>query len=162
MKTLKDIKLYESGDELKTAGPTIFLAGPTPRSENVLSWRTKALVHFWDQGYQGSLFLPEPFINKSSNYEINYHAQIEWEDLALNLANIILFWVPRELETMPGFTTNVEFGMWIRSGKVVYGRPDDTPKTKYLDYHANKNGVVVSSTLEQTVANALERLKNVC
>lgn len=35
---------------------------------------------------------------------------------------------------MPLFTTNVEFGYWLHSGKVVYGRPSNAPKTKYLDW----------------------------
>lgn len=35
---------------------------------------------------------------------------------------------------MPLFTTNVEFGYWLHSGKVVYGRPRNAHKTKYLDW----------------------------
>lgn len=35
---------------------------------------------------------------------------------------------------MPAFTTNVEFGYWLHSGKVIYGRPNDACKIKYLDW----------------------------
>lgn len=35
---------------------------------------------------------------------------------------------------MPGSTTNVEFGYWVKSGKVLYGRPKDAVKVKYLDW----------------------------
>ena len=35
---------------------------------------------------------------------------------------------------MPAFTTNVEFGYWLHSGKVLYGRPDNARKIKYLDW----------------------------
>jgi len=35
---------------------------------------------------------------------------------------------------MPAFTTNVEFGYWLHSKKVIYGRPSNSPKTKYLDW----------------------------
>ena len=35
---------------------------------------------------------------------------------------------------MPGFTTNVEFGYWLSSKKVLYGRPDSACKVKYLDW----------------------------
>ena len=35
---------------------------------------------------------------------------------------------------MPAFTTNVEFGYWIHTGKILYGRPDDAKKIKYLDW----------------------------
>ena len=34
---------------------------------------------------------------------------------------------------MPAFTTNVEFGYYVRNPKVVYGRPDSAEKMKYLD-----------------------------
>ena len=35
---------------------------------------------------------------------------------------------------MPAFTTNVEFGYWLHTGKVIYGRPDEAVKIKYLDW----------------------------
>ena len=35
---------------------------------------------------------------------------------------------------MPAFTTNVEFGYWIHTGKILYGRPNDAKKIKYLDW----------------------------
>lgn len=35
---------------------------------------------------------------------------------------------------MPAFTTNVEFGYWLHTGKVLYGRPDNARKIKYLDW----------------------------
>ena len=57
-----------------------------------------------------------------------------WEREALTDATVIVFWIPRKLPEMPAFTTNVEFGYWLRSGKVIYGRPDDAAKIKYLDW----------------------------
>ena len=45
-----------------------------------------------------------------------------------------MFWIPRSLPDMPAFTTNVEFGYWLHSNKVIYGRPDDAVKIKYLDW----------------------------
>ena len=35
---------------------------------------------------------------------------------------------------MPAFTTNVEFGYYIHTGKILYGRPDNSKKNKYLDW----------------------------
>lgn len=54
--------------------------------------------------------------------------------MALTNATVILFWIPRKLPDMPGFTTNVEFGYWLHSKKVIYGRLNDATKTKYLDW----------------------------
>jgi hypothetical protein len=57
-----------------------------------------------------------------------------WERIALTEATVIMFWIPRSLPDMPAFTTNVEFGYWLSSGKVIYGRPDNASKIKYLDW----------------------------
>ena len=57
-----------------------------------------------------------------------------WEREGLTKASIIVFWIPRSLPDMPAFTTNVEFGYWLHSNKVIYGRPDDAVKIKYLDW----------------------------
>ena len=57
-----------------------------------------------------------------------------WEREALIEATVIMFWVPRSFPEMPALTTNVEFGYWLHSGKVIYGRPDNATKIKYLDW----------------------------
>ncbi len=57
-----------------------------------------------------------------------------WERTALTEATTISFWIPRKLPELPAFTTNVEFGYWLHSKKVIYGRPDNAQKTKYLDW----------------------------
>ena len=69
-----------------------------------------------------------------------------------------LFWVPRELRTMPAFTTNVEFGIWADSGKAVLGYPPKAPKCRYLDWLAGRHRVPVRHTLPETVAAALALL----
>jgi len=48
-------------------------------------------------------------------------------------ADLIVFWVPRELAQMPAFTTNIEFGEDYDSCRCLYGRPAGAPKTRYLD-----------------------------
>lgn len=57
-----------------------------------------------------------------------------WEREALTESTVIMFWIPRSLPDMFAFTTNVEFGYWLHSGKVIYGRPDNAAKIKYLDW----------------------------
>ena len=54
--------------------------------------------------------------------------------MALTEATVIVFWVPRRIPEMSGFTTNVEFGYWLPSKKVIYGRPNEAQKNKYLDW----------------------------
>ena len=76
------------------------------------------------------------YIPEYSTWEAkaNYDNQANWEREALSSASVIVFWVPREFPDMPAFTTNVEFGYWIHTGKILYGRPNNAEKIKYLDW----------------------------
>jgi hypothetical protein len=119
-------------DEVVLKGKkSIFLAGPTPRGKEVASWRIEAVKKLEELGFDGVVFVPEysTWVPKE-----NYINQANWEREALTEATIILFWIPRSLPDMPGFSTNVEFGYWMHSKKVIYGRPDGAPKTRYLDW----------------------------
>jgi hypothetical protein len=60
---------------------------------------------------------------------------------------------------MPAFTTNIEWGKWYESGKVVLGYPDNAEKMSYLKYCADKNNVPVSNNLLDTLKNALNKIK---
>ena len=113
---------------------SVFLAGPTPKSKDVKSWRPLAIETFRELNwpYPIHLYIPEPFDQTWPDY-LN---QVEWEHEKMNIADAILFWVPRDLETMPAFTTNVEFGYWMAKNpnKVYYGRPPKAPNCRYLDF----------------------------
>lgn len=110
---------------------SIFLAGPTPRSENIKSWRKEACSILEENGFDGVLYVPEYSTWRPKD---SYDNQAMWEREALMEATVIVFWIPRELPDMPAFTTNVEFGYWLHTGKVLYGRPDNAEKIKYLDW----------------------------
>jgi 8-oxo-dGTP pyrophosphatase MutT (NUDIX family) len=85
----------------------------------------------------------------------SWQAQVEWEDQRLHEADAIAFWVPRDLATLPGFTTNVEWGRWEGSGKVVLGSPTGAPGTRYLRHYADRHGTPVAGSLPETVAAAV-------
>lgn len=121
---------YSDQDVIK-GKKSIFLAGPTPRGENVASWRTEACQILEQMVFDGVVYVPEYSTWKPKE---DYVDQAMWERIALTDATVILFWVPRKLPDMAAFTTNVEFGYWLHSGKVVYGRPNDASKIKYLDW----------------------------
>lgn len=110
---------------------SIFLAGPTPRSRDVKSWRPEAISILEKIGYKGQVFTPERLVKSE---KIDYIDQVEWENFGTENCNIIFFWIPRKLPEMPAFTTNVEFGRYVGSGKCLYGRPDDSEKNRYLDW----------------------------
>ena len=110
----------------------MFLAGPTPRSNDVKSWRPDAIDVLERAKYDGVVFIPE--FDTTNMPQWDYLHQVSWETWGLINAKVIVFWVPRVLETMPAFTTNVEFGRFIDSGRVIYGRPDDSVRNGYLDW----------------------------
>lgn len=125
------MKINYSDEEVIKGSVSIFLAGPTPRGEDSLSWRKEAVKFLEDAGFNGIVYVPEYSTWKPKE---DYVDQAMWERKALESSTVIVFWIPRELPDIPAFTTNVEFGYWLHSGNVLYGRPDGTKKTKYLDW----------------------------
>mgnify|MGYP003403414459 CR=1 FL=1 len=121
---------YSDQDVIKNK-KSIFLAGPTPRNNSDISWRIDACNKLEELGFDGVVYVPE---YSSWKPKTDYVDQAMWEREALTSSTVIMFWIPRSLPDMPAFTTNVEFGYWIHSGKVIYGRPNDASKIKYLDW----------------------------
>ncbi len=146
---------------------SIFLAGPSLRpgqDKEMESWRKDALQILEDKGFDGVVFCPENRGFKSHK-DFNYDDQIEWEEKHLNVADCILFWVPRNLELdkqgepkLPAFTTNIEWGTWADSGKVVFGAPEDAEKVTYLKYYSEKYNVPMGDTLLETIEQAMEMI----
>src|SRR5262249_46041807 len=137
---------------------SIFLAGPSPRKDDDPNWRPEAVEALRKAGFEGTLFLPVP---RDGKWPENYADQVDWERKHLAIADVIAIWCPRDLERLPGFTTNVEFGEWLQSGKLLYGRPDGAPSTRYLD--ARFQEVHQKQTPPFNVpCNSLEQLAKQC
>ncbi len=147
--------IYAQQDIPGDLGISIFLAGPSPHHNTVESWRPKAIRILQNLGYDGGVFIPEP---ENLEWNGDYNHQIEWEWKVAALATCIVFWVPREMQNMPAFTTNIEWGKWYESGKVVLGYPENTPKMSYFDFCAKKNNIPVSNNLEDTLKSALTKI----
>lgn len=125
------MKINYSDEQVIKGEKSIFLAGPTPREKDTISWRQEACKFLEQIGFDGIVYVPEYSTWKPKE---SYIDQAMWERNALSEATIIIFWIPRHLPDMPAFTTNVEFGYWLHTGKVLYGRPDNAEKIKYLDW----------------------------
>ena len=95
--------------------------------------------------------------------------QMEWETQALRAANIILFWIPEEVEHVEGRvyaqTTRFELGENLGRGKrIILGAYEGFPGRQYLEYKARKYGTIhgkVFSTLDECV-NALKIYTSIC
>lgn len=136
-----------------------FLCGPSPRDSNIVSWRKEAIELFEKHNYTGTLLIPE---DRTWKHKAEYDSQVQWEYDGLLQSTHIMFWIPRDLNNMPGYTTNVEFGMIIGNlewakiiekipPKIVLGSPEGTPKMSYLNWHADRLGIPRYNTLEDTV-----------
>jgi hypothetical protein len=151
--TTLPMNVIHSDQPLDVRSPSLFLAGPTPRRAGVPSWRPEALAVLRRLGFAGTVLVPE---RRDWSVQFSYLDQVEWEFAGLEAATVLAFWVPRDPEALPGFTTNVEFGRYVGSGRCVYGRPDGAPHTRYLDWLYHKlTGKNPENTLEGTLDAAL-------
>lgn len=156
--------------------PSIFLAGPTPRNSNISSWRPEMIKELRKHGFEGRIYVPEP--SPGSDWP-SFEDQVDWEEEALVSSTIILFWIPRDLQSigtmpdgspklsLPGFTTNIEFGQWLHYTYTVYGRPDDSPKIRVLDHKFNKLTHIhnfdrkIQNSIEETAKEAVRQFKKI-
>lgn len=134
---------------------SLFLAGPSPRDIEHHNWRQDALRILKDAGYNGVIFIPLP---RDGVFPNDYDAQASWEQEAMRRSDVVVFWIPRNLETLPAFTTNVEFDMRVESRNIVLGFPKDAPKMRYLEWLAQRNFVHVENELSTTITVALEMI----
>ncbi len=153
---------YSDEEVIKNGKPSIFLAGPTRRDERKdLSWRRDAEKILEKLGFDGIVYVPE--FKDNVPWDGKYlKRQTDWEWTALNRADVIVFWIPRELEKMPGFTTNVEFGRYItmKPESVILGYPDFACKMGYLEYLYNtETKRTGNKTLEDTLKEAVKTVK---
>ena len=94
---------------------SIFLAGPSPRGKEDYNWRPEALDLLTELGFSGTVYVPLP---RDGEWTDNYDGQIDWELEYLDAAGARVFWIPRSAE-LPGFTTNVEYGLYLKQPNMV-------------------------------------------
>jgi hypothetical protein len=155
--------IYTGEDMPNTITKSLFMAGGSkrPGQEDMTSWRSEALFLLNAKGFDGTVFCPEPKDGKF-NKDFNYNNQIEWEEEGLTKSNCILFWFARDLSLgkdgrvkLGCLISNIEWGVWCNSGKVVLGAPDNADKMGYIKYYAKKYNVPTSNSLSGTIDNAL-------
>lgn len=134
---------------------SVFLAGPVPREQGVPSWHPEAirlLRRGWARPGRLVVFAPEP----REGVVVEGIDTIGWEERGLSRSDVILFWIPRDMATMPALTTNIEWGRWHASGRAVLGVPPGSANNDYPLDQARSNAVPAADTLEATVGHALD------
>lgn len=154
---------------------SVMLLGPTPRARS-LSWRRPSS---WRQPVQSwrpaavDLFAemwrgddPLVVLSPESRGGIradHYDDQVAAELAMMRAATVRMFWIPRCVRTMPGFTTNVEAGMcFAEPERMVLGCPprcNDPVRNRYLLWHAKRLGIAAPDTLRTTAETAVARVR---
>lgn len=146
------MKVYYSNEKIPKGQKSIFLAGTTALKRKN-DWRKKVVELLEEAGYDGVVYNPDYTDLEVKN---SYEDQLKWELRGIRQATAILFWVDRDLPKRPGLTTNVEFGYWLHSGRLIYGRPDSSEKCLYLDMiYKLQTGKTPAKTLEDVVKKTM-------
>lgn len=154
------VSVVHAREPLPAVGVSIFLAGPTPRTGEVPSWRPDAIAELarqWE-GQPGELVVLTPE-SRGGVRARHYDDQVNWEVKARRVADAILYWVPRDMTVLPGMTTNVEFGADVSTGRAVLGASADCPDARrnlYLIRLARRYRTPVRTSLPGTVTGAIE------
>ena len=100
---------------------------------------------------------------RKSYSNFNYKEQTEWEMDYMNYADVILFWIPEEIEHVEGRsyaqTTRTEFGEYLALGKkIIFGCYNDFPGKRYFVSKLEEYGV--DSKIHSSLDECLAELKN--
>ena len=139
--------------------PSVFLAGPTIRNGKFEeSWRSEAVKIFEELGFDGNLYVPE---SKTGVYPDSLRKTAYWEWDRLESSKAILFWIPRDLDLLPGFTTNTEFGRYITlcPENVMLGYPVNAPKNSYIGLMYERfNPTPIYHDLRELIKGTIEKV----
>lgn len=145
-------------------GPLVFLAGPI---QGAPDWQAEALL--WFAEHAPALAVASPR-RPGPRRDSEYAAQVDWETHHLRRAagcGVILFWLAREAESVPGRayaqTSRFELAEWKvrheRDGvRLVVGIEDGFSGARYIRHRFGQDcpGVPVVSALPAACAAAVE------
>jgi len=107
------------------------------------------------------VFLPSPESQNKDPAEV-----LAWEEIAISLSDMILFWLPGSSTPAEVAYCSVVFGKWASSGKVIYGRASaDLPEEDlrifgYLDSLATREMLTKHSSAVDCIGDFLRKTQN--
>lgn len=150
------MKIIYAHEPIVNLHNSVFLAGPTVRDAKTIGWRPEFIQALKDLDFNGTVLVPEA---ADGIWKDNYIDQVTWELEGIEKAELVSFWIPRELPNMPAFTTNVEFGYCLGKEKyTIYGRPNSAVKCNYLDFIHNKYNINLQENPYTTIKQMAEEI----
>jgi 8-oxo-dGTP pyrophosphatase MutT (NUDIX family) len=146
----------------ETFSKAIFLAGPSPRSKVEDSWRPQMLDYLEEAGYDGVVFVPEYSPEEQYNDEVSYESVAAWEKTGMDLADVIIFWVDRDLKRHRyGLTTNLEYGERVKSGKTILGWDAKCDKFRALEQRGEfYDAEIFYTDMYKVASRAIQKIGN--
>lgn len=148
------MKIIYAGEKIHKSKFSVFLAGPTPREISVKSWRPEFIESLKTKGFKGSVIAPE---NRVLGSPYDFDKQVPWEVEGLTKADLVIFWIPRKLDTMPAFTTNIEFGEFMHSDKIAVGFPPESVNNRYIGKRCEMHDIPLFHTMDELVSYVYEK-----
>jgi len=117
------------------------------------------------------------FLPKNGNQKVypNTTDAIDWENNAISISDVIMFWLPDAISDEELAQCSACFGKWASSGKVIYGRDTSTVSSKnsakpsatgevrrfgYMDNLAKREGVQKHSSIDDCLTEFLKKTKD--
>jgi len=156
----KQMHVVYYGDNLEPHRyrPSVYLDGPKTMSTAIkFQWRTRMINQFTRDGFNHVVIIPEK--RKGNGYP-NYgtHEFYEWEEAAMNMATIVMFWIPRDSRIFPGRDINDRWGAYKLKKNVILGIPSGSEETGYQNWYSDRNDITVVHHLENMVQYVTQML----
>jgi len=175
-------RFYDDVLDGQPIASSIFLAGPTVQGVRRTPWRADALAWLAANGHTGTVVIPEfrdgafedrcgPVFGEPPspvpNMRATSHNILRWETTGIETVTVVVFWMPFQIAaqgtpaSLPGFTTRAEVSRELvrDPSRIVLGMPPGALSGGHIRYHAHHAGVPITTTLEDTLATALARLR---
>jgi len=140
----------------------LFLAGPIKGADN---WQDKVI-----ESLAGAdIYIANP--RREADPDFNYTEQVDWETKHLTLADVIMFWIPKETVHVEGRsyaqTTRFELAEWLAKTnynrdvtKIVLGIEDGFYGKRYIVERLKQTNVKVYDSYEETLQKVKSLMKN--